>query len=51
MANNNNKNKDQINNKSSSVVKFTDAVRSIPDSPQNGPLNAIDLYENTRFST
>lgn len=33
------------------VIKFTDAVGSIPDSPNNGPINAIDLYEKTRFSS
>lgn len=38
-------------NNKSNVIKFTDAVGSAPDSPENGPLNAIDLYENTRFSS
>lgn len=40
------------NKTSTNVIKFTDAIGSKPDSPtENGPLNAIDVYENTRFST
>lgn len=33
------------------VIKFTDAIGSKPDSPENGPLNVIGIYEATRFST
>lgn len=33
------------------VIKFSDAIGSKPDNPQNGAVNAIDVYENTRFST
>ncbi|MDR4490779.1 MAG: hypothetical protein R2685_07745 [Candidatus Nitrosocosmicus sp.] len=45
MANN------STNSKNTNIAKFVDAVGSKPDSKENAVINAIDLYENTRFST
>lgn len=38
-------------NNKSNIIKFTDAIGSPADSSENGPLNVIDAYEATRFST